>query len=87
MHFEEGGVRSEVSAIDAGVRVRTRTSHDWDRAVAVRQSLSQDAASEPLQIGRVVGPILCNHFAETSISVPFRYSDSLSFMVASWIWA
>ena len=24
---------------------------------------------------------------ETSISVPFRYSDSLSLMVASWIWA
>jgi hypothetical protein len=48
MHFEEGGVRSEVSAIEAGVRVRTWTSHDWDRAVAVRQSLSQDAASEPL---------------------------------------
>ncbi len=63
MHFEERGVRPEVRTVEAGVRVRTRTSHDWDRTVAIRQSLSQHAASEPLQIGRVVDPILCNHFA------------------------
>jgi hypothetical protein len=60
MYFEERGIRPEVCTVEAGVRVRTRTSHDWDRAVAVRQSLSQDAASEPLEIGRVVDPILCN---------------------------
>ena len=41
----------------------TWTSHDWDRAVAVRQSLSQDAPGEPLQVGRVVDPILRNHIA------------------------
>ena len=63
MHFEEGDVRSEVSTIEAGVRMWTRPSHDWDGTVAIRQSLSQGAASESLQIGRVVDPILCNHFA------------------------
>src|SRR5271156_5925060 len=63
MHFEERGIRPEVRTVEAGVRVWTWTSHDWDRAVAVRQSLSQDAASEPLQVGRVVDPILRNHIA------------------------
>ena len=63
MHFEERGIRPEVRTVEAGVWVRTRTRHDGDRAVAIRQSLSQGAASESLQIGRVVDPILCNHFA------------------------
>jgi hypothetical protein len=50
MHFEEGGVRSEMSAVEAGVRVWTGASDDWDRAIAVRQSLRKDAASEPLPL-------------------------------------
>src|SRR5271170_4123531 len=63
MHFEERGIRPEVRTVEASVRVRTRTSYDRDCAIAVRQSLSEDAASEPLQVGRVVDPILCNDFA------------------------
>ena len=58
MHFEEGGVRSEVSAVEACVRMWTGASDDWDRAIAVRQSLRKDAASEPLEIGAVVHPVL-----------------------------
>ena len=44
VHFKERGIRPEVGTVEAGVRVRTRTSHDWDSTVAIRQSLSQDAA-------------------------------------------
>ncbi len=57
VHFEERGIRPEVRTVEASVRVGTRTSHDRDRAIAFRQSLSEDAASEPLQVGRVVDPI------------------------------
>src|SRR3984885_37213 len=69
MHFEKRGIRPEVRKVEAGVRVWTRTSHDWYRAVAVRQSLSQDAASQPLQVGVSLTPSSVTTLPETSISV------------------
>jgi hypothetical protein len=36
MHFEERGVGAEMSAVEASIRVRTRSSYDWDGAVAIR---------------------------------------------------
>jgi len=58
MHFEEGGVRSEVSAVEAGIRMWTGAGDDWDRAIAVGQSLRKNVASEPLEIGAVIHPFL-----------------------------
>ena len=57
MHFQKGGVRSKVSAVEASIRMRARPCHNWDNTIAIGQRLREDAASKPLEIGAIAHPI------------------------------
>jgi hypothetical protein len=57
MNVEKADVRSEVSAIQAGIRVRAGAGYSRDRTVTVGQCLCEYVSGEPLQLSRIVGAV------------------------------
>src|SRR5882724_10564893 len=85
--IDKADISAEVSAVQTGIRMRTWACDDGYRTVAVCERLSENVSREPLEIASVERSLSCKVFPVTSTKVPWRYSASFSFMVASWMCA